>query len=57
MNHARPRGAAPLAIASSGESATASVVGRSLRGAMREFKNSVIGADSDELPYAGAPRP
>jgi sec-independent protein translocase protein TatA len=30
---------------------------RSLGGGMREFKNSVTGADSDELPYADAPKP
>ena len=32
-------------------------LGRSLGGGMREFKNSVTGAERDELPRANAPDP
>jgi sec-independent protein translocase protein TatA len=31
-------------------------LGRSLGGGMREFKNSVTGADRDDLPPADGPR-
>jgi sec-independent protein translocase protein TatA len=31
-------------------------LGRSLGGGMREFKNSVTGADSEELPRGDAPK-